>query len=1421
MSEKKEVIVVKSDIANALTSAAANHVLGVAEDIYDEDLGKYQSEINAEINEIEKKIDGNTYLDKSFEGVNILNGSLQVGTATGKSIPNSFLHIRNVSPNSVTGKNVNGAGFAVNSDGTTSFQHKTYNNDGTGAKNDAVLKFSGKTGLQFAVNTGSGSVPTEDMYKTVAMVEDITPGENVSIEKKNGQVIISATGGGGGGSTEDCWKHEDELKDAYYQKGGDPIDWEAARAINEEVAAAGYGNAIASNIDIFNGEYSNDSIYLYKLDADQEEMFNNVQVFMLVANNMEDQYIYASDDLFIGLSIPGNAWCYLDHKTGEIEIVDPPFDLLNQLMYFYSDDCEAVTRNLIGSSLSTLTIEDKIKSCELPDDFRDVQYCQTTVIRTPNWDIFDSCLEDSTDVIIATGNGLVMSYIVSGEDEDAVRGIFIEYEDSQKTYTLVDKDFSILKANIWYNSDGKPEIPDVNFDDLEIEEMFWPASDEIYNLFDKIVEKYTFEERLEIAGEVHYNDVPETWSLYKHYGLDEIVGSDIWVDLDGIIHYDSRRYGNYILNKETNTWEEYQWNFDDDVDFLENKIGGRDIWIHDGQVYLYYDGNAYLDKETNTWKHKLWYPLKYNQNYLDIRKECLWYDYNNVLHLDDYDKHCVYVKKYKDNNADAWEKIEWDEYNDSILGEYIWKDYNGIIHFNDGMSLYLDKDTNTWKEYYFNNFDPNGIYVWKDSNGVIRYDYERTHYYLSTDNKTWIEVEDDSYPDVTGDCTWVDYEGKSHWDNVSANYIYKNSKGKYLTNHKDSIQEKLLVGNGIEINNNVISATNTQILKDGYGTNIGVDNSINSEIEYIPREWEKITYNIDIDPDKYYYVFHGVDGEGIWKDYNGVIHFSNSHIHLYFNREDNTWHELELGAYDPNEKVSIWTDYNGVFHYDDGSKHSYLDKDDNVWKEYIWESTLPFRYFFGSCIWTDYNGLIHYDSSFDDYHYYLEKETNLWKIYQWDVPSGVNIDGQYTWKDYDGVIHFNYDNSVYLDKDCVTWKEYSFTFSGGEESFVGSDSVWVDYDGIINVITIGPENKYHFYTLCKDNKTFKRTYFKGVNSIATFNIWIDYDGNIIQSFGHNFGSFCLKRSEAKYLSAHGDKIQTELIAGNGVKIDHDLISVDLPSEYKNEIYSAGDGVNWDNVQTDFDMDCVIGSNDDGWELNIRKLNYDEGSKSFWIRKFFEDQYIEYCYCSPGSIDTGLFDYVTEPNKWYKEVENRDGERISVEFEVPSMEFVLINDLYKPSFDEFKNAFGSATKVTIKEQFDTKQDKLIPGYGININGNEISATVTPAYDPDYMVIWFAKTPDGEWTITNTNKSTTWDIQVSRIFLNTKFYLRIEFVGTPFTVPPIITVCNFGFYQGSAPCVSSFNGNIIELSMVNPVDDVWENSNAAQFFLSIRK
>lgn len=118
------------------------------------------------------------YLNKNTTTANVFKARFQIGEYK-DNIANAFTHIRNVGDTSITGKVVNGAAFSVNMDGTASFMHKLYDDNGTNARNAAVLRFYGDTDksgkLQFAINTGDASTPTEDMFKTVAFMEDILP----------------------------------------------------------------------------------------------------------------------------------------------------------------------------------------------------------------------------------------------------------------------------------------------------------------------------------------------------------------------------------------------------------------------------------------------------------------------------------------------------------------------------------------------------------------------------------------------------------------------------------------------------------------------------------------------------------------------------------------------------------------------------------------------------------------------------------------------------------------------------------------------------------------------------------------------------------------------------------------------------------------------------------------------------------------------------------------------------------------------------------------------------------------------------------------------------------------------------------------------------------------------------------------------
>lgn len=80
---------------------------------------------------------------------------------------------------------LNAASFGVKAEGTTAFSHKKYTTfdkdtgSYTGAKNTAVLVFSGKSGLLYAKNTGSGNDVSNDMYKYVGVINSPDNNQNV------------------------------------------------------------------------------------------------------------------------------------------------------------------------------------------------------------------------------------------------------------------------------------------------------------------------------------------------------------------------------------------------------------------------------------------------------------------------------------------------------------------------------------------------------------------------------------------------------------------------------------------------------------------------------------------------------------------------------------------------------------------------------------------------------------------------------------------------------------------------------------------------------------------------------------------------------------------------------------------------------------------------------------------------------------------------------------------------------------------------------------------------------------------------------------------------------------------------------------------------------------------------------------------
>lgn len=86
--------IVKSKMANALTSADSNHIIAVANDVYDDNKKKYQSEINTKLMEGKRyDSENNTWVDNKAQVENSLNSTsteIALSAAQGKKLNDSI-----------------------------------------------------------------------------------------------------------------------------------------------------------------------------------------------------------------------------------------------------------------------------------------------------------------------------------------------------------------------------------------------------------------------------------------------------------------------------------------------------------------------------------------------------------------------------------------------------------------------------------------------------------------------------------------------------------------------------------------------------------------------------------------------------------------------------------------------------------------------------------------------------------------------------------------------------------------------------------------------------------------------------------------------------------------------------------------------------------------------------------------------------------------------------------------------------------------------------------------------------------------------------------------------------------------------------------------------------------------------------------
>ena len=230
----------------------------------------------------------------------------------------------------------------------------------------------------------------------------------------------------------------------------------------------------------------------------------------------------------------------------------------------------------------------------------------------------------------------------------------------------------------------------------------------------------------------------------KLYGeLVTLDGRYIWSD--GENYYYSSSSLQYILNKETSTWETKVWNG-------LTSFNGANIWSDGKNINYWYGFDWYIlvpesppsiySHENGRWVEKkelniptayhslnvnklpenavegslagvasevVWKDKKWSAQ-LCLNKNNVWTDGSNIYYSD---REMSY--KFNGNN---WEKKTWSGLTD-LYGSYIWSDGENIYYSSYANHYILDKETDTWEKKTWNgltNFY--GHYIWTDGDNI-------------------------------------------------------------------------------------------------------------------------------------------------------------------------------------------------------------------------------------------------------------------------------------------------------------------------------------------------------------------------------------------------------------------------------------------------------------------------------------------------------------------------------------------------------------------------------------------------------------------------------------------------------------------------------------------------------------------------------
>lgn len=204
-------------------------------------------------------------------------------------------------------------------------------------------------------------------------------------------------------------------------------------------------------------------------------------------------------------------------------------------------------------------------------------------------------------------------------------------------------------------------------------------------------------------------------------------GMRVWTDGNNVYYSDNG--SDYVLNKETSTWEEKTWTGP------LTSFNAEYIWNDTDNVYFSDGSQQYvLNKISGEWEEKTWYGLT------NFNRKRIWKDGNNIYYSYGSDQYIL------NESTSTWESKTWQGLT-SFLGDGVWTDGSNVYYSYSSEQYVLNRATDTWEAktwYGLTSF--NGYNIWSDGTDVYCL---QSHYILNKATSTWENVNlwDSYYPE--------------------------------------------------------------------------------------------------------------------------------------------------------------------------------------------------------------------------------------------------------------------------------------------------------------------------------------------------------------------------------------------------------------------------------------------------------------------------------------------------------------------------------------------------------------------------------------------------------------------------------------------------------------------------------------------------